>query len=159
MSKGLKMESSIKNLYSKKLITIKENANLDEAEDLMNNYNIRHLPVVDESDVLVGILSKADYIALKYVDSRLHKFNVKNFMSSPVKAVKKTASVKEVAQLFTTKKINSVLIIDSDEAVGIVTSDDLIRLLANNSDFINEAEQLDLAALAEEGWISNTTTQ
>lgn len=46
---------------------------------------------------------------------------------------------------------------DENEVLGILTSEDLIRLLAEDSDYMNEAEQLDLAALADEGWISTTT--
>lgn len=153
------METEIKNILTKKLVTIAEESSLSDADDLMNNYNIRHLPVIDASDTLVGILSKSDYIALKYVDSRLSKFVVKNFMSSPVVAVPISTKIKAVAQLFVNKKISSVLVIENSEAVGIVTSEDLIKLLANNKDFVNEAERLDLAALADEGWISMTMTQ
>ena len=147
----------IKNMYSKNLITIRESADLNSAEDMMNNYNIRHLPVVDDENNLVGMISKSDFVALKYVDSRLKSYTVKMFMSTPVKVVNKTTTIKQVAQLFIDKKINSVLVADENEVLGILTSEDLIRLLAEDSDYMNEAEQLDLAALADEGWISTTT--
>ena len=41
--------------------------------------------------------------------------------------------------------------------IGIVTSEDLIRLIADNDSLNAEAERMDLAALASEGWISSTT--
>lgn len=153
------METQIKNILTKKLITIAEDSNLSDADDLMNNYNIRHLPVVDSTDTLVGILSRSDYIALKYVDSRLAKFTVKNFMSTPVVVVSINSKIREVAQLFVNKKISSVIAIENGEAVGIVTSEDLIKLLAKNKEFASEVERLDLAALADEGWISMTAVQ
>lgn len=153
------METQIKNILTKKLVTIGEGSSLSDADGLMNNYNIRHLPVVDSTDTLVGIISKSDFIALKYVDSRLNKFIVKNFMSSPVVVVSITSKIKEVAQLFVNKKISSVIAIENGEAVGIVTSEDLIKLLAKGKDFARESEDLDLAALAEEGWISTTAYQ
>ena len=153
------MKTDVRNIYSSQLVTVHETATLEKAEELMNNYNIRHLPVVDAEDVLVGILSKSDFSALKHVDSRLSRFTVADFMTRPVKAVKKTTTVKEVAQLFINKKISSVIVVEEDEAVGIVTSEDLIRLLADNVDFMDEAEQMDLAALADEGWISTTMAQ
>lgn len=152
------MVTDIKTIYSKNIISVKDSADLSVADDMMNNYNFRHLPVVDDSGTLVGILSKSDYIALKHVDSRLTKFTVKNFMSSQVKVVSKTTKIKEVARLFVAKKINSVLVVDQTDVVGIVTSEDLIKLLAS-SDFTNESEHLDLTALAEDGWISMTTAQ
>lgn len=153
------METMIKRIYSNNLVTIKESALLAEADDHMNNYNIRHLPVVDDENILVGLISKSDYIALKFVDSRLKDFKVKDVMSSPVKAVSKNTTVREVARLFVNKKINSVIVVDNQEAVGIVTSEDLIKLLAERPETMEETDQLDLAALADDGWISNTISQ
>ena len=149
------MENKINRIYTKKLVSIKEDSTLAEAEDLMNNYNIRHLPVVDSEDILVGLLSKSDFIGLKYADSRMKGFVVRDLMSSPVKAVAPDAKVQEVAKLFIDKKISCALVIKQDEAVGIVTSEDLLRLLVEKDTRL-EAEQLDLAAMADEGWISMT---
>lgn len=148
------MESKISQIYSKKLVSIKEASSLSDAEDLMNNYNIRHLPVVDEEDILVGVLSKSDFIALKHVDTRMKGFTVKELMSSPVKAVSPNAKIKEVAQLFIEKKLSCALVVNSQEAIGIITSEDLLRFLVKSENASAEAEQLDLAAMADEGWIS-----
>lgn len=150
------MIADIKGIYSKNLISIRESAKLSEADDIMEYNKFRHLPVIDDMGTLVGILSKSDYIALKHVDSKLNKFAVKNFMSSHVKVVSKMTKVREVAKLFVSKKISSVLVVDKSEVIGIVTSEDLIKLLAD-ANYMNECEQLDLSALAEEGWISTTT--
>lgn len=150
------MITDIKSIYSKNIISIRASASLSEADDIMDYNNFRHLPVIDDTGTLVGILSKSDYVALKHVDSKLNKFVVKNFMSSHVKVVSKMTKIKEVAKLFVSKKISSVLVVDKSEVIGIVTSEDLIRLLAD-SQYMNESEQLDLSALAEEGWISTTT--
>ena len=153
------MEAEIRGIFSKKLITISDLSSLSDADDMMNNYNIRHLPVIDSSGTMVGILSKSDYVALKYIDTRLNKLIVKNFMSAPVIAVEKTTKIKKVAQLFIDKKINSVVVVEDQEAIGIVTSEDLIKILAKSEDFMYESEQLDLTALSDEGWISMTTEQ
>jgi len=151
------MYEQIKNHFSKNVITINQEESLNQADEMMNNYNIRHLPVVDLDNTLVGIISKSDFVALKYVDSRLKDYKVRTFMSSPVKAVRKSTSIRDVAKLFVDKKISSVIVVDEKEVIGILTSEDLIRLLATDKDYLNEAEQMDLAALADEGWISMTT--
>lgn len=150
------METHIKHIFKKDLVILRDTDTLYEADELMNNYNIRHLPVVDETNTLVGILAKSDFIGLKHVDSRMRDFSVKSLMSSPVKTVNITAKVKAVAQLFVTKKISCALVSDGVEIVGIVTSEDLIRMLANREEFSDEL-QMDLAELASEGWISTTT--
>lgn len=151
------MESEIKNIFSKKLVTLRETDNLAEADDMMEIYKIRHLPVLNQEDALVGILSKSDYMGLKHVHSKLHKYSVKDLMSTPVKVVSSSAKLSVVAQLFISQKINCAMVIDDDEVVGIVTSEDLIRLLAHSHFNVEDSEQMDLKALAEEGWISSTS--
>jgi CBS domain-containing protein len=42
--------------------TIKTNANIAEAAQMMDEKKIRRLPVVDEKNVLVGIISRADIL-------------------------------------------------------------------------------------------------
>jgi len=42
--------------------TIKTNANIAEAAQLMDEKKIRRLPVVDEKNMLVGIISRADIL-------------------------------------------------------------------------------------------------
>ena len=155
--KGVFMKQQIKNIFSDNLVTIKANANLSEADELMNSYDIRHLPVMDADCELVGILSKSDYAGLKYIDGRYANHKVNAFMSSPVKMVRKTATVKQVAQIFIEKKINSVVVTDDSEVIGILTSEDLIRLFDEENEFSKGLEDLDLAALSDEGWISMTT--
>lgn len=143
----------VASVFTKKLVSVNENENLGQADDLMNNYNIRHLPVVDNDDFLVGIISKTDFIALKYIDSRLKNFRIKDFMTSPVKVVQKSTKIKDVANLFINHKISSVLVADQGEVVGILTSEDLLKLLARNMDFMGAVEELDLKAMYEEGWL------
>lgn len=150
------METHIKHIFKKDLVTLRDTDTLHQADELMNNYNIRHLPVVDDTNTLVGILAKSDFIGLKHVDSRMRDFSVKSLMSSPVKTVNITSKVKAVAQLFVNKKISCAMVSDGVEIVGIVTSEDLIRMLADPEEFSDEL-QMDLAELASEGWISTTT--
>jgi acetoin utilization protein AcuB len=151
------MKQQIKNIFSDDLVTIKENANLSEADDLMNNYNIRHLPVMNDNYELVGLLSKSDYSALRYIDSRFTNHKVSVFMSSPVKMVHESATVKQVAKIFIEKKISSVIVTNEHEVVGILTSEDLIRLLIDDRGLLHGMEQMDLSALAADGWISMTS--
>jgi CBS domain-containing protein len=43
-------------VYTNPLVTIDENATLEEAAKLMKHWQIKHLPVVDKAGALVGLL-------------------------------------------------------------------------------------------------------
>lgn len=161
MSSHKIINSEIGKICSKNLKSISQDSVLAEAEDAMNNYNIRHLPVVNEQNELVGMLAKSDFIALKYLDSRLHRFKVKDFASRPVKAVHLGEELSKVIELFINHKVSSVIVVDQQEAIGILTSEDLLKLLLKEVCEEKRASfgPLDLRALADEGWISATTSQ
>jgi CBS domain-containing protein len=151
------MENKLDKIFSRNLITISDTDTIYEADQIMTKRQIRHLPVLDKNGYLVGLLSKSDFIALSHLEMDLKSISVRELMSSPVKTFSAKAQVRAVAQLFVAQKINSGLVMDNNEIVGIVTSEDLLRLLAENNELENEIERMDLGALASEGWISSTS--
>lgn len=153
------METSIKKIFTKQVVSINHKAELNTANEMMNNYNIRHLPVVDDESYLVGIISKSDFNGLKYSDSRFSGFQVKDVMSSPVKMVSSSAKVSEVAEIMLSAKISCVLIAKDDDMIGILTTDDLLRLLVQTEALQAAMDEFDLEMLAEEGWISSVTAR
>jgi CBS domain containing-hemolysin-like protein len=46
---------------------------------------------------------------------------------------------------------------ENGEIAGIVTTEDLMKLLAKSESLKDEAERMDLLALADEDWISATS--
>lgn len=160
MSSHKIINSEVGKICSRNLKSIRQSAQLSEAEDMMNNYNIRHLPVVNEQNELVGMLAKSDFIALKYLDSRLHRFTVGDFASKPVKAVYLREELSRVIELFINHKVSSVIVVDQQEAIGILTTEDLLKLILREANEEGSAalRSLDLKALADEGWISATSS-
>lgn len=120
------MKVQNKYLMTKNLITVPLDMNLQEASRLMKNHNIRHLPVVDENDGIVGILSSKDFPLAGNQAQMIVEF----FMSSPAIYVHENSSVKETIYKMLDSKISSVLVADeSDDAVGIITTEDLLKYL------------------------------
>jgi CBS domain-containing protein len=153
------METKIKRIYTRHIVKINQDADVFTANDMMNNYNIRHLPVTDNENYLVGIISRSDFNGLKFVDSRFSGFKVKDVMSSPIKVINQSAKVSEAAEIMLTAKISSVLVAKDDELVGILTTDDLLKLLISTESLQAALDDLDLEALADEGWISSTRSR
>ena len=58
-------DTKIKDVMSARMITVTKDTTADECVELMRQYNIRHLPVV-EHDQLVGLVSMRDVIAAAF---------------------------------------------------------------------------------------------
>ncbi|MCC2679650.1 MAG: hypothetical protein K0R29_2226 [Pseudobdellovibrio sp.] len=127
-------------IYSTKLITVRSGASVKTALDIMAEHRIRHLPVVNNAKEIVGMLSIQDLqTATKFQDKP-----VDLFASYPVEYVQEQQSLSSVAFLMLDKKISSVLVVNEDEAVGIITTDDLLFHLATS---LEEKEKPQLTAV------------
>ena len=130
------MITPVKIVMTKKIISVPIGTTLFEANQLMFEKRLRHLPVIDESNQVIGLLSQRD---LKYVPNS-RKISVELMMSTPVKFVDQNLSLRNAIFQMLQNKISSLLVIDNDDAIiGIVTSDDLLWHLSHL--LINEVEE------------------
>lgn len=64
VSQGVPYDTPVGNVMTRSPVTIKASEPLSKAIELMNEKNIRHLPVVDESGRVVGIITTRDVTAI-----------------------------------------------------------------------------------------------
>jgi CBS domain-containing protein len=55
-------DTPVQEIMSSKVIVIYAGQTTEEAMDLMNRHRIRHLPVIDESNEVVGVISMSDVL-------------------------------------------------------------------------------------------------
>jgi acetoin utilization protein AcuB len=125
--------------------TIRASAKVARAVELLQSLDIRHLPVVDEDGVLVGMLSDRDLRGLQipYFVSDEYAGNlqtaleakVSSIMSSDVISVDAEADAAEIVDLMLDNKIGAVPVVDADGVlVGIISYIDVLRSLSLEND-------------------------
>ena len=57
VAENVKLDQSLSKVMTKNVITIQENASINEARRVILAHRIRHMPVVNKNDKLVGLLS------------------------------------------------------------------------------------------------------
>jgi len=122
------MITPIKNIMTTQLVSIPLGTSLLQADQLMKEKRIRHLPVVDSKGVIVGVLSRRDF---KVVPD-LENTTVDRLMNSPVQFVSHETPLRTAIFQMLESKISCLLISDEKQnAVGIVTTDDLLWYLSH----------------------------
>jgi acetoin utilization protein AcuB len=102
------------------------------AKALMTQYGIRHLPVLKEGK-LYGVLSERDLRAARaFLDEAPGEPGppVMVMCSHPAVVVRPTDPVDAVAMQLANERVGSAVVVDRDVVVGIVTTVDLCRNLA-----------------------------
>ena len=121
----------VQNLMKTNVITITPDTSIEKAMNIMKTHRIRHLPVLDSSSHLVGIVSDRDLrgvsrSALLERRSIAYSENVETIMSTNLITGTPLDFVEDIAALFHEFKIGSMPILQSGKLVGIVTETDLL---------------------------------
>lgn len=110
-------------------ITIEPGATLERASSLMKSHSVRHLPVLDEGR-LVGIVTERDLALterLNGVDP--HSERVSSAMTNSVLTVSPDSPLDQVALEMAADKCGSVVVVQNQKVVGVVTTVDICRAL------------------------------
>jgi len=127
------MNIKVEEYTSSSLITIKLNAGLSEALSLMQENTIRHLPVVEGSNI-VGIVSERDLMA-NYGKPWSENLRVKEIMHTDVLYAYTNDSLADVAYRLSKDKKGSAIILENDESLyGIFTTTDALNALVEMID-------------------------
>jgi acetoin utilization protein AcuB len=103
---------------------------LSLAHQIMRKHHIRHLPVL-EAGKLVGVLSQRDLFLVETLrDVDPEEVEVSDAMSSEVFHVEPTADLADIAREMGEKKIGCAVVLDGDKVIGVFTTTDALRVLA-----------------------------
>ncbi len=131
----------VRNWMSTNLITVSPTTSLKEAANLMKTHNIRCLPVLQDKRRLVGIISDRDLKAAspsKATTMDVHEvhylFNhlrAKDIMTTEVITITTRDTVEKAAVIMHRRKISSLPVVENGQVVGIITQDDVARVLTS----------------------------
>ena len=103
---------------------------LERAHEVMRAHRIRHLPVLERGK-LVGMVTERDLHLVETLrDVDPSKVTVEDAMSTHVYAVEPGAALDAVAETLAEHKYGSAVVIQNDKVVGIFTTNDACRALA-----------------------------
>ncbi|MEL6928371.1 MAG: CBS domain-containing protein [Cyanobacteria bacterium J06600_6] len=100
---------------------------------LFRRYRIRHLPIVDEADRLLGIITPASIRLAMRPENLLKMRRVADVMSKDIIHAPTTSTVLEIAQLMADRRVSCIVITEADQEenilipVGIITERDILQ--------------------------------
>jgi CBS domain-containing protein len=134
------------------VVSIESSVSIGEAAKLMLAHRISGLPVVTRDGTLVGMVTEGDFLrrselgterkrprwleflvspgraADEYVHA--HGRKVEEVMSTEVVTIGKGASIDEVVDLMTRRRVKRLPVVENGRVVGIIARSDLLRAMA-----------------------------
>ena len=157
----------VKHWMSTNVITIDEDDSMQHAINLMKENVIRMLPVLRKGR-LIGIVSDTDLKRASASDATLldvhdmlyliSKIKVHDIMTKNPLTVSEDYTVEETAEVLLKNKISGVPVVNKSGAlVGIITRDDLFKVLINLSGLGKKGVQFAFLVEDQPGSIKNLT--
>jgi CBS domain-containing protein len=146
-------------LMSRDVVSVRPGTPLKEVARLLVEHAISGLPVVDEHNVVLGVVSESDFMIkergrehvtrspLRWLlgegQRDLHRVEATTAgeaMTSPVVVIEgRTASVREAAMLMAKHGVKRLPVTESGVLVGIITRADLLRIYVQSDEAIAAA--------------------
>ncbi len=153
----------VKDLMDNDVIRIKEAEKFRKAEKFMEEKNKSRVPVVDNKDRIMGMITTMDLVRtmvpqqqMRYGDRKGHKESMsdipaREIMSTNMTLIKdeKLSIAKAVKKMKQQKTSEVIVIDDKEKPIGLLTADDLIDYMAT----FKESEELmvNLVGVSQEG--------
>ncbi len=130
----------IRDTMTTNVVTIPSNTSISDAKRIMEAHRFQRLPVVDKGK-LVGIVtarrlesispSKASSLTVWELTYLLHSTPVKDIMEKNVITVTPETTAEEAVALAQSKKVGSLVVLEDNRVVGILTTNDLFYEIVN----------------------------
>ncbi len=131
---------NVRDIMTSNVVTIPSSASITDAKRIMQAHRIRRLPVVDNGK-LVGTVterrlesvspSKATSLSVWELSYILDKTPVKEIMEKNVVTVTPDTSAEEAVNIAQTGKVGSLIVMEDEKVVGIVTTNDFFYKIVN----------------------------
>ncbi|MDY7075365.1 MAG: CBS and ACT domain-containing protein [Chloroflexota bacterium] len=129
----------VKDRMSSSPVTITTDTSLKDAIDLVRGSPFRHLPVLDEDDKLVGIVTEKSLVyasptstttlSVFEVDYILSRTKVGQVIQGEVISVGPNLPIEEAARVMIDHRIGCLPVVVDDKLIGIISDTDIFRVL------------------------------
>lgn len=122
------MAFKVKNAMTKAVVSVSEDATIDEVFELLLRHHVSGLPVVDSEERLVGIVSELDLLML-LSKPESNVSHVSDYLSGDVLTVEEDDPLAEVTELFLTHRFRRLPVVCDGRLVGVISRRDVVRYI------------------------------
>jgi len=129
----------VKELMQISVATVRSNETLTTVDDLMKTGWVRHLPVVDATDRVLGVITQRDVLkasmsSMASVDPVAHQrwleqVHVRDVMTQKPITVEPETELSEAIEKLLLGKFGCLPVVERGKLVGLITETDLLRHL------------------------------
>lgn len=131
-----RFEPAVRDLMSTELFTMFKDDSLRALKDVFQLKTIRHVPIVDDDNRLVGLMTQRDFLRLavsklahvgkEEIDDVYSNVKLSSVMGRKITTIRPDAPLSSAAQIMLKHKYGCLPVVDGETLVGIITEADFV---------------------------------
>jgi CBS domain-containing protein len=130
-----------RDIMTENVVTILPSCSVGSAIEQLIHEQISGLPVVDENDQLVGIVTEFALLATAY-DESITNESVDKHMTTDVLTVDIDDAVRKVADLFIVHRVRRVPVMEKGRIAGLISRRDVLKAVYEGSSHLSGASSV-----------------
>jgi CBS domain-containing protein len=147
----------VRDIMTRSIVKVTQDASVSEIALLMSQHRISGVPVVDEQDRVLGVVTELDMVVRNtrfklpafftllnatiyfetpgHIKERLHHMlglTAGEIMSEKAVSVSAGANIEDLAELMVGKQVNPIPVVEDGRLVGMVSRSDIVRWMAKS---------------------------
>lgn len=150
----------IQDIMRSSTITLKKENTIGEAVTIFRNGEVRHIPIIDDDNRVIGIISDRDVrdalpsTLFPQAISTVLEVPIEKIMTTNVITCNQNDFVEEVATNFYQYKIGCLPVISNGKLIGLVTEIDVLHTLVTLTGAYQPSSQIELLVKDQPGILS-----
>lgn len=134
----------VRDLMTEKVLSIKANEDLARLNNIMTDINVRHVPVVDDEENVIGIVSQRDLLSSALDEEgafpasqqreMLQNVKVEEIMVTNPETAEPDQDIVEAGQSMLDSKLGCLPVVEDTRLVGILTEADFVKYVVEHGD-------------------------
>jgi acetoin utilization protein AcuB len=153
----------VEEIMKREVITLPPNEKIETALHLLHKHRIRHIPIVNEQNEVIGIISDRDVrdaspsIFAQTTNPEELQKEIKTIMSTPVITVHPLDFIEDVASIFYEHSIACVPVTENNKLIGIVTEKDILYTLIQLTGIHEQSSKIEIKVENKIGMLPKIT--
>jgi len=130
-SDPIQQKTWVKQIMNNSVVSVDSSVTATNAAKMMEDTGVGSI-VVLENNIPVGIITDRDFAIKITAHSYPLDTPVRRIMSSPLISIDPNSDLWVASDLMSTRNVKKLPVIDDDKVVGIITSSDLVKHIADH---------------------------
>ena len=127
----LQQKTLVKEVMNNSIVSVDSSVTATDTAKMMEDTGVGAV-IVLEKNTPVGIVTERDFAIKITAHSYPIDTPVRRIMSSPLISIDPNSDLWIASDLMSTRKVKKLPVIDNDKVVGIITSSDLVKHIADH---------------------------